>query len=209
MEYREFGASVYNRFNMKELSTKCVYGMFPNRAIDAGFQLSAYGYEDYQLVQVQASLAKKISSRVAIGTNLIYLNENSILEPESRNHLSADVGLWYRISEWVEWGFMAENLLYTGNSLQFLCHTGILYRLLSNCNLLIECGYDFKNDFRFSTGIEYEIAGQFVALGGFRNNPKTPSLGLAYKGKRWKAETVFLVHPVLGVSTAIGIGCFF
>jgi hypothetical protein len=56
------GAAVYNRFGMKELSTKSLYGMIPNHFINAGFKLSAYGYEDYQLLQGQFSLAKKIFS---------------------------------------------------------------------------------------------------------------------------------------------------
>ena len=97
-EQKELGASVYNRFGMKEINTVSMYAMIPNRMIDAGFQFSTYGYNEYRLLQGQISLAKKLSSCLSIGTNVTYLNENSILEPENINYISADIGLYYRIN---------------------------------------------------------------------------------------------------------------
>ncbi|GHT56056.1 hypothetical protein FACS189446_7990 [Bacteroidia bacterium] len=208
-EQKELGASVYNRFLMKELNTMSLYAMVPNQTIDAGFLFSTYGYEDYRLLQGQVSLAKKLSSCISIGTKLTYLNENSILEPESNRYLSADIGLYYLINESFEAAFTTENLLHTSNPFQTFYDVGILYRLLPNCKVLLETGSDFRKYLDVKAGIEYEIAGQLIVRAGFKTQPKTPSIGFAYTGTQWKTEVAFLLHPVLGVSNAIGIAYFF
>jgi len=208
-EQKELGASVYNRFGMKELSTMSIHTLIPNRTIDAGFLFSTYGYEEYRLLQGQVSLAKKLSSCFSIGTSVTYLNESSILEPESKNYLSANIGLYYRINELFEVAFTTENLLHTNILFPTLYDVGILYRLLPNCTVLFESGSDFKKYFDVKAGIEYEIAGQFVVRAGFKTQPQTPSIGFAYTGTQWRTEVAFLLHPVLGVSSAIGMSYFF
>jgi hypothetical protein len=208
-ERKELGAFVYNRFKMKELNTMNIYTLIPNRAIDAGFLFSTYGYEDYRLLQGQMNLAKKLSSSFSIGANLTYMNENSILEPEDKNCFSAGVGFYYRINESLEAAFSAENLLHTISSFHATYNAGILYRLLPACSVLIETGYDFRKYLDIKAGIEYEIAGQFTVRAGFRTQPKTPSIGFAYTGSQWKTEVAFLLHPVLGLSNAIGMAYFF
>jgi hypothetical protein len=208
-EQKLLGASVYSRFGMKELNTKSLYGIFPNTLIDAGFKWSVYGYEDYQLFRGQIAFAKKIFPGFSIGTNLVYLNENSILEDKSQNYLLADVGVYWRINDSFDWAFTAENLLFTMNSSRTLFCTGVNYRLLPACRILIETGCDFRNYFRVSAGVEYEIAGQFTVRGGFLSNPQMPAIGFGYVCKQWKIDAGFMLHPMLGLSSAIGAGCFF
>lgn len=208
-KHKELATSVYNRFGMKELNTASIYTLIPNRAIDAACLLSAYGYEDYRLLQGQVNLAKKLFSSFSIGTNLTYLNENSILEPESRHYFSAGIGLYYRINESFELAFTTENLLRTSSLLPVICNPGINCRLLPDCLVLIETGYDFGKHLDVKTGIEYEIADQFSVRAGFRSRSKMPSLGFAYTETRWKTEVAFLLHPILGLSSAIGVSYFF
>jgi len=208
-EQKELGASVYNRFGMKELNTMSIYAMLPNQTIDAGFLFSSYGYEEYRLLQGQVSLAKKLSSCLSIGTNITYLNENSILEPKSKSFLSADIGLYYHINDSFEAAFTTENLLHTSNSFHSFYNVGILYRLLPSCPVLLEAGSDFNQYLEIKAGIEYKIVDQFTVRAGFRTQPQTPSIGFAYTGTQWGTEVAFLLHPVLGVSSAIGISYYF
>ena len=208
-EQKELGASVYNRFMIKELNTMSIHALIPNRTIDAGFLFSSYGYEEYRLLQGRVSLAKKLSSCFSIGINLTYLNENSILEPENNSYLSADIGLYYRINELFEVAFTTENFLHTSNPFPVIYSAGILYQLLPACSVLLETGVAFGKYFDIKAGIEYEIADQFAVRAGFETQAKTPSIGFAYKGTQWKTEVAFLLHPVLGVSSAIEMTYFF
>jgi hypothetical protein len=92
---------------------------------------------------------------------------------------------------------------------QTLFFTGLNYQLFSSCNALLEVGSDFQGEFRLSAGVEYEIAEQFTVRGGFRSSPQTPSIGFAYCRNYWKGDVGFLLHPVLGLSSAIGVNYFF
>jgi hypothetical protein len=206
---KTIGISVYSRYGMKELGTKSLFGMIPNDLIATGFKLSSYGYDDYQLLQGQISLAKKIFPNFSIGTGILYLRENSILEERNKHYLLADIGLFWQINDAFEWTFSTENLLYTMNSNRTFFCTGILYRLLSSCNLLLEIRSDTSDHSRISAGIEYEITEEFTVRGGFLSDPQTPSIGLGYLGKPWKLDVGFMLHPTLGLSSAIGVGCFF
>jgi hypothetical protein len=208
-ERKEIGASVYDRFRIKELSTMRVYALIPNQTIDAGFLFSTYGYDEYRLIQGQAGLAKKLSPGFSIGVNLTYLREHSILESESKHGLSAGVGLYYAINESLETAFTVENLLHTHSLLPTLGNAGMLYHLLPDCSVLIEAASDFGKYFDVKAGIEYEISEPFTVRAGFSIQPKTPSIGFAYTGTQWKTEVAFLLHPVLGVSSAIGMAYFF
>jgi hypothetical protein len=209
LEQGQTGLSVFNRFSMKELSTKSIYAAFPNRLINAGFKLSAYGYDDYQLLRGQMALSKKLTPHFFIGTNIILRHENSVMQDESANDLQGDVGLFWQINDSFDWAFCTENLLHTKKNEPSLYATGLNYRILSNCLFLMEAESDFHNCLIFKWGIEYEIEKQFCIRGGFSSNPETPSLGFAYSLHSWKVETAFLLHPVLGLSSGIGvIFCF-
>jgi hypothetical protein len=208
-EHAEVGAMLYKRFNMNELSTRAGYGYLPNRFLDAGLQLSYFGYEDYNITQVQACVSKKIASGLAFGAGFVYRNENSFLEADNRNFFSADAGLSGNIGEYVNWGLLAENLLHTEEYIPTICSAGIALNLLENCTVMVECSYDFSDYFNTLTGIEYSIAKQFIVRGGYNSNQNVPSLGLAYEGSLWKVETAFMLHPLLGMSSAVGIGFFF
>lgn len=208
-EQKQVGASVYNRFQMKELSTKSVFGTIPNRFIDAGFHLSVFGYEAYQQIQIQVGPAKKLSNKLAVGVAFSYRNENLILEEKNQSFLLADASVFWRINDSFEGAFVTQNLLHTRNRQQTFCFAGINYRPFSGARVLLESGFDFQKQWNLSAGLEYEIAGQFIVRGGFRNNPQMPSLGFAYFGLHWKVETAFLLHSVLGLSSGIGISYLF
>jgi hypothetical protein len=194
---------------MKELSTSAVFAVLPNPLIDASAQLSYFGFSDYSLTSLQAGLAKRITQRLAIGTNLVYLNENSFLEPESRNFLAADLGLSFQCSDQLMLGALAANLLHTAKDRPAQYSAGLAFAAAENCTLFAECGNDEQRNFRFGAGIEYVIEQQFIVRGGYANNPRTPSLGLAWKGETWKADTAFMLHPLLGLSGAAGISYIF
>jgi len=209
LEQKQVGVSVFNRFEMKELSTRSVWCLIPNRLLDMSFHLSMFGYDEYQLIEGQAGFAKKLSQGFSIGTSVGYIIENSILEERIKSYLYADVSFYWRINDSFDWALTTENLIHTRNSQPSFCFTGIKYQLIPTTCILLESGYDFKNQFSISAGFEYEIVSQLTVRGGFRKNPKMPSLGFAYKSEHWSVETSFLFHQALGVSNGISVGYSF
>jgi len=208
-ECKQIGVSVLNRFEMKELSTKSVFGLIPNRLLDLSFRLSVFGYDEYQLIEGQAGFAKKLSQHFSIGTSVSYLTKNSILDERTQTCLQADAGFYWQVNDVFDWALTTQNLIHTQNSQPVFCFTGVNCQLASTACLLLEFGYDFQNSLSVSAGLEYEIVKDLTIRGGFRNNLKTPSLGFAYKMKHWNIETAFLFHPELGVSSGISVGYSF
>ena len=202
-EQKQIGVSVFSRFEMKELSTRSIFALFPNQLIDMNFHLSVFGYDEYQLIEAQAGFAKKLSQRFSIGTSVGYLSKNSILEEKTQAYLQADISFFWQINDALEWALTTENLIHTQNSQAVSCFTGVKYQLAPTASVLLESGFDSQNRFSASAGIEYEIVSQLTVRGGFRNNLKMPSFGLAYKINHWKVETAFLFHPALGISSGI------
>jgi len=209
LESKQIGVSVFDRFEMKELSTQSIFGLIPNRLLDMSFHLSMFGYSDYQLIEGQAGFAEKLSQRFSIGTSISYLIENSILEDSPQTYLQADVSFFWRISDAFDWALTTENLLHTRNSQPIACFSGVNYHLAPATCVIVESGYDSQNRFNLSAGLEYEIIKQLTVRGGFRNNLQTPSLGFAYKMEHWNIETVFLFHQALGLSSGISVEYYF
>ena len=208
-EHKQVGVSVFNRFEMKELGTRCIFGLFPNRLIDLNCRLSTFGYDEYQLIEGQAGFAKKITQKFAIGTSVGFLTKNSILEERVQTCLFADISLFWQINEALEWALTTENLIHTRNFQPVFCFTGIKYQLVPTACILMETGFDSQKRFSVNAGIEYEMVRQLTVRGGFRNNPRMPSLGFAYRVEQWNIETAFQFHPELGVSSGISASYFF
>jgi len=208
-ERKQIGVSVFNRFEMKELSTRSLFALLPNRLLDMNLRLSVFGYNEYQLIEGQAGFAKKLSSEFAIGTSVSYISKNSILEERIQSYLLADLSFLWRINNAFEWALTTENLIHTRNSQPTFCFTGVKYELAPTVSVLLESGYDFQNSFSVSAGVEYEIVDKLTVRGGFRNNLKTPSLGFAVRIEHWNIDTAFLFHPTLGVSGGIAVEYLF
>ena len=208
-ERKQIGISVFNRFEMKELSTRSIFGLLPNRLLDMNLRLSVFGYEEYQLIEGQAGFAKKVSPGFSIGASVSCITKNSILEEQNQTCLLADLSFFWRINDAFEWALTTENLIHTRNSQPSFCFTGIKYRLVPTVCVLLESGFDFQNSFSVSAGFEYEIVKELTVRGGFRNNLHTPSLGFAFCMEHWNIETAFLFHPALGISGGIAVGYFF
>jgi len=201
----QIGASVFNRFEMKELSTQSVFGSIPNFLLDMNFRLSSFGYSDYQLIEGQAGFAKKLFRKFSIGTSIGYFIENSVLEESNRTYLRADLSFFWRISDTFGWALTTDNLIHTLNSQPISCFSGFQWQLNPLTRVLSEAGYDSQKRYYLCAGVEFEIVKNLTVRGGFRNNPQTPSLGFAYKIDHWNIETAFLFHQALGLSSGIAI----
>jgi hypothetical protein len=205
----QISVSVLNQFEIKELNTFYVAGKYPNPYVDAGLTFSHYGYADYRIVQAQSGFAKKILPGFAIGLNLIYFQESSILEEHVQNHLSSDIALYYQLNSSVAFAFLATNLLHTFPGRIENFYAGMSYEAVKNCVFLVETHYDINRYFNLSLGLEYELAEKFNIRTGIQTGIKTPSFGVGFKQNQWTIDTGFSLHPVLGVSSIIGVNYHF
>jgi hypothetical protein len=195
--------SVHNRFQIKELNTFALNGIFPNRLLDAGLQLTELGYEDYHLRTVRGSFAKLLTSRVALGTNIRYQQTTGLYDENNRSFLYADIGIFFRLNETVHLAFLSENLL---NNAGDVCRSsiGVNYEVSTSCCLLLECNVR-KDAAGFSSGVEYELMDHFYCRAGLYTRPLTPTFGVSFLLNTFAVDVACDRHQVLGYSTMLGI----
>lgn len=199
------GVLVLNQFMMKELNTVSLYGMYPNRLLDAGLAISYYGYEDYQVLQGQVGLSKKVFDCLSIGVNIVYSHLSSILEEEDKSYLFADIGLRYQVQESLFLVFLAENVLRTQKDKLWRYFLGASYNITDDLAVVGELSYGYHEKFNISLGLEYELLDAFLLRGGFHSDAKSPSFGLAYHIGAWQIDAGFSLHSSLGMSSMIGM----
>ncbi|GHT40186.1 hypothetical protein AGMMS49965_08090 [Bacteroidia bacterium] len=203
---REAGLSVYNRFQMSELNTAGLYAKLPNQWLDAAAKLTAFGYNDYQIIAGQASFAKKIFADFAIGLNLAVINENSVLAEASQTHFTTGLGAFWRYNSQFDWTVLIENIVHNVPKDDLLqMFGGCSYKPLAFASVLLEANYNKRAHFNLSIGLEYEILKQFTIRSGIMTRTSTPSFGIGYQWNSWQADVGFSLHPELGISSMIGI----
>ncbi len=211
LSFREkplIGITVHNRFEMKELNTGEGYILFPNAWLDTGMKIARFGYSDYELWSGTFGLSKKITPFFSLGCNMHYSYER-ISPDESRSVLQTDIGMYFRLSEKVEAGLLAENPLSNDPYTVFALRGGIGWQVYPSCLLLIEFFSDFNQQFNLSMGVEYELLEQWVLRAGFRTDPGTPTFGLAYSVRSYTVDFHYSNHYLLGNSTSLGVSFHF
>ncbi|MDR0427511.1 MAG: hypothetical protein LBH12_02785, partial [Dysgonamonadaceae bacterium] len=202
----ELGLSVLNRFEMKELNTAGMYLKYPNRLLDCGFRLSTFGYDEYRISNIQLSSAKKVTSRLSLGANLLYYNESSILNDESGHYFSSDLGFRYLLTDRINIAVLFENILRSDSERSlFSACLGFEYTPYKHTSFLMEasCGEDKKVN--LSVGVESVLSDRFILRAGLKAESQTPSFGIGYMMDKWVIESGFSFHSELGVSSIIGV----
>lgn len=199
------GASVQNRFGMDELNTANLYCVLPNRWLDAGLKLSAFGFEDYQVLQLQGSLAKQIAETWFLGVSCVYSTVSSVLEESDRSQLYADIGIGYVPDEKWRFALLGENLLHTEDERLIRLSLAASYIAFENGLILVQTSYADSEGFALSAGIEYNLMEKFKLRGGYRTDTGMPSFGIAYQLSKLQLEAGFSLHSTLGLSSMIGL----
>jgi hypothetical protein len=199
--------SVFNRFQMSELNTANLSYVHPNKYLDAGFRLSAFGYEDYRILQLQSGFSKKIFPNLSVGIQLHYRNIRTRWEEDSQAGFSSGLGIYYRLGKQVDLALLGENLLRTAGEETWRWQAGLQYRASESVVLFLETGYNKEKLFRFSVGADYSILEQFHIRSGYDSTHGMPSFGVGYRWNRWRVDVGFSFHSVLGMSSMIGVGC--
>jgi hypothetical protein len=202
---REAGLSVYNRFQMSELNTGTLYVKYPNSWLDAGAKVSAFGYEDYQLLQWHMSFAKKVFANFALGVQVAVLNKNSVLEEASQTYFTSGLGALWRWSERLDWAVLVEHALGNVSDEPIQWFGGCRYRPIEFAAVSLEANYNTWEHFNLSIGLEYEIGGQFSLRSGMMTATGLPNFGIGYRWNQWRADLGFSLHPELGTGSRIGV----
>ncbi|MDR1344756.1 MAG: hypothetical protein LBJ39_05315 [Tannerellaceae bacterium] len=208
----------FNRYALKELAT--VGGSFylPEALIPAGIDISSFGYDDYRESMFRLLIAKRLNYHWALGVSVQYAILQTVLLEESPAQLSTDVGLTFIPVDNVLIGLFIMNLPSVSLNrgavenmmfMPWLIQAGFQWELINGLLIsaaLSTCEEDVASA---GLGIEYKPFDDFSMRMGIKGAPMLPSFGLGYAFSDFKTDVAFVYHPVLGISTGIGISFYF
>ena len=205
----KLGVAVHNRFQIKELNVFQLVGLFPNRWLDAGIKFSTFGFSDYRYSLFSTTLAKKINHRFSIGSGLYVGHETGDDYVKAMVHLKADIGVYFRASEWINLALLLRNVATNNRLDQFLFNLGIEWHPITSFGLVMEAISNWGDFYAMSFGLEYEIMDQLFVRAGVRTNPNMPAMGVSYSFEKITVDVSYFSHSILGNSTSIGISFHF
>ena len=192
--------------------------VYPNPLLSAGVDISSFGYDQYRETLFRLSVGKRLNDRWRIGIGFQYKMLQTDLWEEVPKQLSTDVGILFAPVDKLLIGMLimdfpsiaihkytAEIKCFTGYSVQI----GFQWEVI---NGLLIAGTVESNKTHVLTGnagIEYAPFGNFRIRAGVQATPLLPTLGIGYRLVGFTVDVATVYHPVLGVSTGLGLSYSF
>ena len=214
----ELRIDYFNRYTLKELATVSGGLSFYNDRLPLGLHIASFGYDAYRESMFRFSAGKLLHENLALGISLQYALLQSELFETSASRLSADIGVSWRVVD--NWLITASIINFPSKVINsenidserisaWALGIGVNWQIINN--LLITGGV-MRNDetpISGAFGIEYQPFTDFQLRVGVSSAPFRPSLGIAYRFSMITADVVMIYHPVLGVSTGLGLSYTF
>ena len=215
---RELRIDYYNRYSLKELATISGGLSFYNEVLPMGLHIASFGYDAYRESMFRFSAGKLLNENLALGISLQYALLQSELFETSASRLSVDIGTSWRIVD--NWLITASVVNFPSKVINsddidseriasWILELGLNWQIMNN--LLITGGAmrNSETPLGAAFGIEYRPFTDFQLRAGLRSAPFRPSLGIGYRFSMITADVVMVYHPILGISTGLGLSYTF
>jgi len=195
-----------NRFLIEELSLTSLAAAYPVWNGVAGFNLTYWGFENFNTTKIGVSFSKKLSDKLSIGAQLDYFNTYLSEEYGNKGSLIAELGI---LAEPVSNLFIGAHIYnptrtkiaeYDDERLPTILRTGLGYKFNDQLIVSIETEKDLVNPIIFKTGAEYKFADKFYLRAGISTDPVYSTFGFKYLLKNLSIDLAFSMHQVLGLA---------
>ncbi|MDR1624117.1 MAG: hypothetical protein LBS04_04000 [Tannerellaceae bacterium] len=215
---RRICTNYFNRYGVKELGTFNGSIYFPNRILSFGAGVSTFGYDAYRESQLRLLLAKQLNGQWALGIGFQYVFLQTELLEEKAGLLSTDIGLTFSPAD----NCLAALLIMNMPSVQlgdesieikdfktYLIQIGIRWEVINNVFIVCTIENNDEQAVTGAVGMEYQPFTDFSIRTGIKGGPLLPSLGAGYCFSPFAVDVAIVYHPVLGVSSGIGLQFIF
>jgi hypothetical protein len=215
---KELRVDYYNRYSLKELATVSGGFCFPNEALPAGLHIASFGYDEYRESLFRLSVGKRLNPFWTVGVSVQYALIQSELFETDAARLSTDIGATCRpVDNWlitlsvINFPSVSLNSENVDNEriAPYLVEVGVNWQMIDNLLITGGVAHNKETPFDASLGMEYLPLTDFHFRAGLRTFPFRPSLGMGYRFAGLTADVVMIYHPVLGVSTGLGLSYSF
>lgn len=208
----------FNRYQLKELGTITGYFLYPNPVLPVGFYFSSFGYEAYRQTLFRFSTGKQLAERWYVGIAFQYILLQTELFEETPAMLSADIGCLYQpfdnlliglfIMNWPHVRMKDKEVdtkFFTNHFMQI----GLEWEVINNLLIMVSGGMRKEASFALNVGLEYTVFDSFHLRCGVAGEPFYPTFGIGYDFSSFSLDLAAISHPVLGMSTGVGLSFYF
>jgi hypothetical protein len=202
-----------NPFLVSELLVQSLSGsIWVNEQNSLIVSMQRLGNSSYSELNVSAGLAKVVGKKMAAGIRFHYQQWNYSNErylDEKTVYPSA--GLLIRFYKNIVFGCRIENAKsFFGRSatrervVPSLINSGLSIRIANEVTIAAAAEQNLNNEISGHFGCEY-ISGLITLRCGIASSPFRQSLGLSFRLKRYRIESAYITHPVLGPSASAAL----
>lgn len=208
----------FNYYGLKELGTVNMAFSYPNNLLSAGVNISSFGYDQYRESMFRIFLGKLLTEKWIVGISIQYTFLQAKLLKENPQYLSADVGILFIPVEKLLIGMLIQNFpsveirkkdIDIESIISYSLQIGFQWEIINNLLIVGNAETDKQTTLSGRIGIEYQLIDHFYIRAGIKVTPLLPTLGIGYRLSDFVVDVAAHYHPVLGVSTGIGLKyCF-
>lgn len=204
----------YNQYGLRELGTVSGSFTYPNKWLPAGLHFSSFGYDKYRETMFRFCAAKPLSEQWALGVSVQYVVLQTELYDEQPSRLATDIGVLFSPSDNWRIGLAVLNTpsVSTGDKVAdikqltpFSVQAGFAWNVFDHTILFGSLITTKETALSAEAGMTYTAFDSFYFRAGVQTDPLVPCLGLGYTYRLFTVDVATVFHPVLGVSTGVGL----
>lgn len=207
-----------NRYLVKELGTIGITFQYPNTLLSTGVNISSFGYDKYRESLFRLFMGKQLNEKWTLGLAVEYTMLQTELFQGLSSRLSVDIGATFSPVDKLLVGMLIMNFPSVSVSkpdadikdfIGYFLQIGFQWEVINHVLIVGSLGTDKENPVIGNLGMEYMAFDSFFFRAGMQTSPFLPSLGIGYGFSMFKIDVGGIYHPLLGVSTGVGISVTF
>ena len=195
----------FTRYMLKELGTMSGSFYYPNQLLSVGVDISVFGFDKYREMMVRV-----------LGVHYSFL-QTDLLE-NTRSRLSTDLGITFSPIDKLLIGMLIMNLpsvsigdkdIEIEDFNYYLIQISFQWEIINSLLITGSAGTENENLVVGNLGLEYTAFNSFFIRAGIQTAPLLPSLGIGYNFSCFTIDVASIYHPILGMSTGLGLSFSF
>lgn len=205
------GVSYENRFLLKELQSQGFAVAIPMKVGVISVGGHVYGYNQFRSYKGGLGYSMKLADKFYAGVQLNYQGLRLPQNYGSANSMTAEAGVYGEITDNWTFGVSVFNIgrtklsEYQDDRYMTVMRFGSSYKFSDKVLLSGEFEKDLEHDFRFKTGLEYQVIDNFFVRGGVATAPVEVTFGFGYKFKQIQVDLGSAYHQILGWSPHVSL----
>ncbi len=208
----------FNRYMLKELGTMSGSFYYPNQLLSAGVDISVFGFDKYREMMVRVLGGKRLGDQWALGLGVHYSFLQTDLLENIRSRLSTDLGITFSPIDKLLIGMLIMNLpsvsigdkdIEIEDFNYYLIQISFQWEIINSLLITGSAGTENENLVVGNLGLEYTAFDSFFIRAGIQTAPLLPSLGIGYNFSCFTIDVASIYHPILGMSTGLGLSFSF